>query len=209
MPTRNELTLGNRGPTLKQLTVTRFIQQTGSVPHTMAIPKTVISDHPQIQPKSCVAWGIEVVLQIFDKPLPYPTVQTATPNCGFGNEVCKMLEDDYGLLQTQKTYEIDFVSLKRDVLLALGDGAAVLVILPSAARPNPAGGAIVDSHTYTAYEVNGELYFGTRTGVGSACPAECLTAAEFDLRRIDRTVEVIAAGGTTVGLLHTMFVKPR
>src|ERR1035438_726853 len=68
-----------------QLPVLCCLGQYG-VPSTkfMANPKTTISDHVQIQPLSCAAWGIEVVLKIFDKPLPDPTVQAATPDCGFG-----------------------------------------------------------------------------------------------------------------------------
>jgi hypothetical protein len=174
----------------------------------MADPKTSITDHVQEQSYSCAAWGIEVALKIFDKRLPNPTIQAATPDCGFGEAICNRLRDEYGLQQTQKAYGEDFGSLEREVLPKLLSGAAVLVILPSGFSLDAAGQSVLNYHTYAAYQVNGELFFGTRIGVGGASAAEHLTAREFDQRRFIRTAEVIAAGRPTASLLHTMTVEP-
>lgn len=173
----------------------------------MKASRDIITAHSQTDlSASCAAWGIEVALLVFGKPLPSPSIQKASPECGFGDAIRERLRKEFGLVSWQKAYNEDFGALERESLVELRDGAVALVTLPSRVVYDAATRTTYETyHTYVIYEHANGLHFGTRSGQDQP---EQISAKDFDARRLGWANMLKGYGASTDGMLHVLFVKP-
>ena len=89
----------------------------------MRSPKDIAVTHSQIRFGSCTSWGVEMILLSFERKLPSPTLQERFPNgCGFGDDIKRILKDDFGIVATDHAFGSDFGGFERSALAAIKTG---------------------------------------------------------------------------------------
>lgn len=168
--------------------------------------RDIITQHPQSNFGSCVAWATEVVLLAYGKNLPSPRLQELQLS-GFGESKAALKKENIG--STQDEFKRDFGRLERESKTAISKGSIPIVMFPSYLFYHPVTRKMdMMTHAYVIFEESSSLIFGTRI-LGASAPL-FISRDDFENMRLHWTaaIDALDKGGTRMdhlSLMHTLF----